>query len=444
MFSVIYAGQQISIGVRNAAKYWKGKDLTTEEKCVNLVRDCMNAPLHCFGVHDNCDKYFCTKETTQQARDLVVQLKSYGLFLAILNNCQYYFANKATSLLAGYDNNMPENFNSLVAKYTGGKRVNHVLAGSYKGRTAIAAVHFNTKGRSTTTFQKSKYNSVTPASLKLEMRRKRKVVENTRRLENNRKSRQKDQTPGGKKKVRQYGDGHEDLDFTQSQYDLAKSNFLQQLEDNRHNRAALELETRGQRFVSRWSEIRQYLLTTSYFGRILNARNRNSYPKIVEDILYHNSQYSNNAATVHSRLFEKEALLVFCENYSSEDVDVCGIFIDAEYCFLGASPFRLYGRNAIIMVECPLKLYGKDIMESIDLKLIPFWHVLDGNIFVNKRSPWYIKIQGQLHICDRQYAFLVVYLGKTKYKIEMVMRDDEFWETEMKDELVFFFTMRSC
>lgn len=102
-----------------AAKHWNGTNLSEEEKCIKLELDCMNAPLHVFGVHDNCASYFCTKLTTPQAQDLVKVLKECGLYLEILNLCQNYFANKAKSWLAGYENNIAEGFMSLIAKYLG-------------------------------------------------------------------------------------------------------------------------------------------------------------------------------------------------------------------------------------------------------------------------------------------------------------------------------------
>lgn len=102
-----------------AAKHWNETSLSEEEKCYNLEKDCMNAPLHCFGIHDNCSEYFCTKSTTPQAREFVTALKNHGLYLPVLNLCQRYFANNAKSLLAGYNNNVAESYNSLIAKYTG-------------------------------------------------------------------------------------------------------------------------------------------------------------------------------------------------------------------------------------------------------------------------------------------------------------------------------------
>jgi len=102
-----------------AAKHWKETNLSEEDKCHNLEKDCLNAPLHCFGVHDNCAEYFCSKSTTDQARVFVDDLKTHGLYLSVLNLCQHYFANNSKSLLAGYDSNIAESYNNLIAKYTG-------------------------------------------------------------------------------------------------------------------------------------------------------------------------------------------------------------------------------------------------------------------------------------------------------------------------------------
>ncbi|KAG4073416.1 hypothetical protein HA402_007672 [Bradysia odoriphaga] len=165
----------IGLGVRMAAKHWNECDISLGEKCRNLEKDCMNAPLHCLGVHDECSKYFCTKTTTPEARDRIALLKSDGLYYEILSLCQHYFANKAKSLLAGLDNNVVEGFNSIICKLLGGKRVNNCLAGSYKSRTAMASVHLNSGYRGGSTFQQFKYGNILPGMSKMENTRKRKV-----------------------------------------------------------------------------------------------------------------------------------------------------------------------------------------------------------------------------------------------------------------------------
>lgn len=77
------------------------------------------------------------------------------------------------------------------------------------------------------------------------------------------------------------------------------------------------------------------LLTTSYFGRILNVISRKSYTKIVEEIIYKNIQYSSTAEVRHQRTHQKDALAIFSMIYDDELIYPCGIFIDAEFCFLG-------------------------------------------------------------------------------------------------------------
>lgn len=79
----------------------------------------LNAPMHCFGIHHDCDPYFCTKETKPEAEDIVAMLKDDGVFSEILSLCTHYFASSVPSMLLNYNNNMAESFNNLVAKYTG-------------------------------------------------------------------------------------------------------------------------------------------------------------------------------------------------------------------------------------------------------------------------------------------------------------------------------------
>lgn len=295
------------------------------------------------------------------------------------------------------------------------------MAGSYNLRTANAQVHLNTENHSASTFQLFKFGKSLASSLNLENARKRKVKLNTvRQQQNPKKRRHNEDRTSKKKQKKEYGDGHEDVDFTPSQLQVAKDRLLEQLDKDRRNRVEIQIQTRGQRYSARWDEIRQNLLTSSYFGRILNVNSRKSYQKIVEDILYHNVAYSNTAELNHH---------------------VCGIFIDTQYSFLGASPFRLCGQDGIVVVKCPIKAWKMSISAAIDKNVIPYWTKsrASGKIDVNFKSHWYIEIQGQLHISGRKFAYLVIYLGPSAYKIEKVDRNDEFWMKEMKEELVYFF-----
>lgn len=102
-----------------AAAHWRESNVGLVEKLTGLEKDCLNAPLHYFGVHDDCDEYFCNKITTQESIDVVNLLKSDGLFHEIMNLCQDYFCSNVKSLVANHTNNWAEEFNNLAAKYLG-------------------------------------------------------------------------------------------------------------------------------------------------------------------------------------------------------------------------------------------------------------------------------------------------------------------------------------
>lgn len=171
-------GNDMCKGIKVAAKHWKDSDLGITEKINNLEEDCMNAPAHYFGVHDKCKSYFCNKKTEQAAIDNLNLLKADGLYYEVLNLVQTYFAGNAKSLLEDYTNNAAEEFNNIVAKYLGGKRINYSLGRSYTARVAQAVVQYNSEGHAGSEFRKYKFGNSPIAIEKLERNRKRKLVSN--------------------------------------------------------------------------------------------------------------------------------------------------------------------------------------------------------------------------------------------------------------------------
>lgn len=275
----------------------------------------------------------------------------------------------------------------------------------------------------------------------LEKKRKRKVKKNAiAKLSKPKKSRYSEpKKKKEKRRPRRYGGGREDVDFTPSQYEQAKTRFLEKLREDQINRDEVELETRGQRHISKWIVTRRNLLTPSYFGRILNVNSRNSFTKIVEEILYKNEKFANTAEMRHQRMFEMEALQIFSDVYGSSGIHSSGILIDTEFEFLGTSPFRLYGEDGVICVKCPKAAFRKSMNEAISKNLIPLWKGTFSDRQINKKSRWYFEIQGQLRITRRRIAYLMIYLGERIYEIIEIGQNHDFWKTEMEKELVFFY-----
>lgn len=222
-------GNDISNGVKSAAKHWRESNLSTMEKISNLEDDIMNAPCHYFGVHDKCKSYFCNKTTVEAAVDNLNLLKQDGIYYEVLNICQHYFASNAKSLLENYTNNPAEEFNNVVAKYIGGKRINYSLAGSYSARVAAAVVQYNSGGHASTEFRKHKFGTSDNKSIELlERKRKRKLIKNeaARQLKPNRRmeKRERDQLSEG---VYYHGDGCEYEDKSTAVFEQAKAVLLE-------------------------------------------------------------------------------------------------------------------------------------------------------------------------------------------------------------------------
>lgn len=207
----------------------------------------------------------------------------------------------------------------------------------------MAGVQYNTGGHSGSKFREFIFGKSTPIIEKMENDRKRKCKKNAIAREEKPKTFVNDEPATKKKKRKYYADGHEDLDMTDEKYEVARARFLQRLRENQMNRLNIQIETRGQPHSFRWIEVRKLLLTSSYFGRILNVRSRRSYTNIVEEILYKNIQYSNTADMRHQRIYEKEGLRIFVEVYKFDIINSCGIFIDKKLSFLG-----IYFRNNVM------------------------------------------------------------------------------------------------
>lgn len=114
---------------------------TTAEKIKLLKSDIMNGPYHIFGDHNNCAQYFC-KGLKDGEKYFVTEMEKSGLWNDILA-ARNLLTHHSCSLVYNVNNNCVENFNSVVAKYVGGKRINFSLKGSYQTRCHIALSSLN-------------------------------------------------------------------------------------------------------------------------------------------------------------------------------------------------------------------------------------------------------------------------------------------------------------
>lgn len=125
----------------------------------------------------------------------------------------------------------------------------------------------------------------------------------------------------------------------------------------------------------------------------------------------------------------------------SNEIRPCGLFIDPEIPYLGATPDGLINNEIIVEVKCPITAYKIGLDQAIAQKKVNFW-VKDklGTLQINKSHNWYYQIQGQLHVTRKlKCLFGVWYSESEPLKTELIIRDDEFFEKKMRTKLCHFY-----
>lgn len=196
----------------------------------------------------------------------------------------------------------------------------------------------------------------------------------------------------------------------------------------------MERDTILQAESALWLELRRCLLTASSFGKVCKRRKNISSAPLVKSHLYSYS-LDHISSIRHGKTNEAIAISQL-EIQEHIKIDKCGLFIDKDFFFLGASPDGVY-EEGIVEIKCPISAFGINADDAIRDKKIKFWHS-DGTI--NQKHEWFYQVQGQLHIADKKICLFAVWTGKElPVKVEKITRDDEFWEKAMKNRLIDYY-----
>ncbi|XP_064211833.1 uncharacterized protein LOC103314328 [Tribolium castaneum] len=423
---------RLSTGIRAAITYRK-KEADKVSAAGRLRQDILNCAQHVFGEHKDCANYFCQRKTDTNTWDTIsTELKGQ------IQNILRTLASHSRSLLCDVDNNVVEGFNSIVAKFIGGKRINYSLSQSYETRCMAAVVSFNSKhahmylGR----ISKRSRNRLLET---MEIRRRRKAM---RTWEMARKKGRKVQATNDKGNA-DYGENCEKPDMTPEIFEENKKAFLQGLEKTDAERVQLQESTRLQAGSGQWLEERRKLLTASNFGRVCKMNATTSPANTIKSLLYQ-IKTLNVPSINHGKVNEEKARLQLMQQENVTIVS-CGLFVNKKWNFLGASPDGLIlDLDSIVEIKCPYSAFQKKMSfeEAVISKKITFWkQEAATRIFkINKNHDWYYQIQGQLQIADKESCLLGVWLGDNyPLKTQWVMKDNEFWEEKMLPKLQRFY-----
>ncbi|CAD6223518.1 GSCOCG00011754001-RA-CDS, partial [Cotesia congregata] len=202
----------------------------------------------------------------------------------------------------------------------------------------------------------------------------------------------------------------------------------------------IQKETIHQSTCGDWYMYRADMITASNFCTICNKRETTSCAGIVKSIRF------SPPLNTESILFGKENGKKGKENAIREleqlikkKIEPCGLFIDKNLEFLGASPDGLIDSDGIVEIKCLASAKHLTPVEAIE-KNPQHRSIFNKNNKnkMNTTHKYYYQVQGQLHITERNYCLFAIWtpLGLKHIK---VLKDDTFWNNKMEIKLTRFF-----
>jgi len=122
-------------------------------------------------------------------------------------------------------------------------------------------------------------------------------------------------------------------------------------------------------------------------------------------------------------------------------IDQCGLFIDRDHPFLGASPDGTIDEDGLVEIKCPSSAKELTPDEAILQRKFTFWGINKKSkeiVGLNQNHNFYYQVQGQLHVTRRDYCLFVLWTPKG-LKVEKIKRDDAFWSSKMFPSLEKFY-----
>lgn len=416
--------------IRKCSKQYNNSSEDIDYRTQKIFEDIQTVHLHAFDNHTKCKSYFCNSSQTEG------NIPQDFFTSALWQKICYYINNIAghsRSLVHDVDSNIVESFHSVVAKFVGGKRVNYSCRRGYQTRCSASAVNFNTKRKPMSILYKTIVGVSPKGKMNTLDRKYQKKRRNLKRLHYTKR-----QTLAKKDTEKDYGEHSIKPDVSDSILKEMEKTFLANLEKTTEQRRQIERSTILQSESSEWLELRRSLLTASNFGRIIKMRPDTSCASTVKQLLYKIN--IDAAPLLHGRESEKKALDQLSRQ-EKVDIRPCGLFIDPEIPYLGATPDGLIGEDMIVEVKCPLSAFKIGLEDAILKKKVNFWVVdKSGALQINKSHNWYYQVQGQLHVTRKAKCLFGVWASELKpLKVEYINRDDNFFENKMKLKLCTFY-----
>ena len=180
----------------------------------------------------------------------------------------------------------------------------------------------------------------------------------------------------------------------------------------------LEELTRGQAKNRQWFKYRAGRITASQLHQVCHTNPHQPSLSLVRRVCYPESYSFTTAATLYGSNHEQEAIQAYksrMSGHSGLNIKTCGLFVDLEAPYLGASPDALVHCTCcglgVVEVKCPWSARDSESLEEVAEQQKDFClrKLTTGSLQLSTDHPYYLQCQLQLHITRRAYCDFVVW-----------------------------------
>lgn len=203
------------------------------------------------------------------------------------------------------------------------------------------------------------------------------------------------------------------------------------------NSTDLEIKTRAQAGNDTWYKERSHRLTASNFGKVV-SRKATPSEAFLKGLF--NKSNIRAASLDYGRQHEAQAKNSYLKQNKSVHIHECGLVVNNEFPFLGASPDGLICENGVsglLEIKCPYSARNMTVAEACEhIRDFPIKQQ-DGTFTLRKEHPYYAQVQGQLLVCGAKFCEFVVFTQKDLYK-QKIFPDIPFMENMLRKLCIFF------
>lgn len=207
----------------------------------------------------------------------------------------------------------------------------------------------------------------------------------------------------------------------------------------------IEDQTKGQDENQEWYEQRIGRITASHFSSVLHFRFTENEENYISKMIMRKTSKASVPSMAFGKLHEPVARQLYFDNYKKQhkhaEIKLCGLYVDSDYPFLGASPDGVIKckccGEGLLEIKCSF-LYQNKMPK--DACIDDHYHVVldeNENIRLKFDSPWYVQIQGQLGVCQKQWCDFVFYTKKG-FIVDRIYFDELVFQRIVEKSQMFF------